>query len=171
MADNSASFVAPIPGQGLTSELGSRPWQQPPKYNTVDEALAYYIPRLSTEEQRDNFYPVLESGIPVAMVVNTLLTGGVMRGLHSVDVSVLLTPVLVEFISLMADYDNVDYTTGLEKNVDSDKINPAMVQAALRKYRDMKPEELEAEPEMEDSEDDDMDDMDDMPAAGLMARR
>jgi hypothetical protein len=94
-----------------------------------------------------------------------------MRGLHSVDVSVLLTPVLVEFISLMADYDNVDYTTGLEKNVDSDKINPAMVQAALRKYRDMKPEELEAEPEMEDSEDDDMDDMDDMPAAGLMARR
>ena len=26
----------PIPGQGMTAEVGSRPWQNPPQYTTVE---------------------------------------------------------------------------------------------------------------------------------------
>lgn len=169
MADNTASFVAPIPGQSLTAELGSRPWQNPPKYTTMDEALEYYLPRLALDENRNNFYNVLEAGIPVVMVANTMLTGGVMRGLHTIDVSVLLLPILTEFISLMADYDGIEYEMGTEKKVDSDKIDPAMVQAVLRKYRDKKEEDIE-DNDIED-EAPEMEEADEMPAMGLMARR
>ena len=34
---------APIAGQSLTAELGNRPWQQPPQYTTVEEALQFYM--------------------------------------------------------------------------------------------------------------------------------
>ena len=33
------SFDYPIPGQGMTAEVGSRPWQNPPQYTTVEQAL------------------------------------------------------------------------------------------------------------------------------------
>ena len=42
-------FDVPIPGQGLTAELGSRPWQNPPQLSTVDEAIDYYVERLTEE--------------------------------------------------------------------------------------------------------------------------
>ena len=32
-------FDAPIPGMGMTHEVGGRPWQTPPQHNTVEEAL------------------------------------------------------------------------------------------------------------------------------------
>ena len=48
MVDTPSPMIdAPIPGQSLTAELGNRPWQKPPQYNTVEEALEYYIPRLT----------------------------------------------------------------------------------------------------------------------------
>ena len=31
------SLDAPVPGEGLTHELGDRPWQKPAQYTTVDE--------------------------------------------------------------------------------------------------------------------------------------
>ena len=52
-----------IPGQSLTAELGSRPWTNPPQYNTVEEALDYYIPRLQSDEVTEQLLDVLEMGI------------------------------------------------------------------------------------------------------------
>ena len=43
------NFDAPIPGQSLTHELGARPWQNPPQYSTIEEALEFYVPRLSNK--------------------------------------------------------------------------------------------------------------------------
>ena len=36
------TFDAPLPGMSLTAEVGSRPWQNAPKYGTVDEAIEHY---------------------------------------------------------------------------------------------------------------------------------
>ena len=47
------SIDGPIAGMGMTSELGSRPWQSPPEYATVEEALDYYIPKFSNSEIYD----------------------------------------------------------------------------------------------------------------------
>ena len=58
-----------IPGQSLTAELGSRPWTNPPQYNTVEEALDYYIPRLQSDEVTEQLLDVLEMGIPVTTKV------------------------------------------------------------------------------------------------------
>ena len=36
------NFDRHIPGQSLTSKLGQYPWQRPPQYNTVDDAMQFY---------------------------------------------------------------------------------------------------------------------------------
>ena len=155
-------FDAAIPGQSLTAELGSRPWQQPPQYTTVEEALDYYIPRLESEEVSAQLLDVLEMGIPVTTVANTLQLGSVMEGKHSVDVGILILPVLVELIMLIADTANVKYTSGLEKDKE---IRGSLVDLAVSRFKDRKdsPEEKTNDKEPVEIEDEKM--------SGLMSRR
>lgn len=126
---------APIPGQSLTHELGARPWQQPAQYTTVEEALDYYIPRLESEEVTNQLLDVLEMGIPVTTVANTMQLGSVMEGKHSVDVGMLILPVLVELIMLIADSAKVEYTSGLEKDK---KMRGSLVDLAVSKFNEEK---------------------------------
>jgi hypothetical protein len=107
-------FDAPIPGQSLTGELGSKPWEQPPKYNTVEEALDFYLPRLSNGDLLTPLLDELEEGIPVVSLVNIIQSGGTMQGLHTIDIGLLISPVLVEFIAAQADARDIKYTLGTE---------------------------------------------------------
>ena len=124
---------APIPGQSLTHELGARPWQQPAQYTTVEDALDYYIPRLESDEVSQQLLDVLEMGIPVTTVANTMQLGSVMEGKHSVDVGMLILPVLVELIMLIADSAGVEYTTGLEKDKE---IRGSLVDVAVAQFKE-----------------------------------
>mgnify|MGYP003141425136 CR=1 FL=1 len=54
-------FNAPIPGMGLTHEVGARPWQSPPQHTTVEEALDFYVPRLTSKEFVDKLISVIAS--------------------------------------------------------------------------------------------------------------
>lgn len=136
-------FDAPIPGQSLTAELGSRPWQQPAQYTTVEEALDYYIPRLESEEVSSQLLDVLEMGIPVTTVANTMQIGSVMEGKHSVDVGMLILPVLVELIMMIGDTAGVKYTSGLEK----DKVTrSSLVDLAITKFKEKDVDEDVSDP-------------------------
>jgi len=136
------SFDMPIAGQSLTAELGGRPWQQPPQYTTVEEALDYYIPSLESEEVSTQLLDVLEMGIPVTSVANAMQTASVMDGKHSVDVGVLVLPVLIELIMLIAETAGVEYISGLEP--DKTIMNKSLINKAIRKYE--KEKEKEDEP-------------------------
>ena len=136
------SFDMPIAGQSLTAELGGRPWQQPPQYTTVEEALDYYIPSLESEEVSTQLLDVLEMGIPVTSVANAMQTASVMEGKHSVDVGVLVLPVLIEIIMLIAETAGVEYISGLEP--DKTIMNKSLINKAIRKYE--KEKEKEDEP-------------------------
>lgn len=136
------SFDMPIAGQSLTAELGGRPWQQPPQYSTVEEALDYYIPSLESEEVSIQLLDVLEMGIPVTSVANAMQTASVMDGKHSVDVGILVLPVLIELIMLIAETAGVEYISGLEP--DKTIMNKSLINKAIRKYE--KEKEKEDEP-------------------------
>lgn len=140
---DSVSFDAPIPGQSLTAELGSRPWQQPAQYTTVEEALDYYLPRLQSDEVSAQLLDVMEMGIPVTTIANTMQIGSVMEGKHSVDVGMLILPVLVELIMLIGDTAGIKYTTGLEK----DKVTrSSLVDLAVEKFKEKDEEEEVSDP-------------------------
>jgi hypothetical protein len=159
-----SNFDAPIPGQSLTHEVGARPWQQPAQFPTVEESLEYYIPRLSSQKFMKRLFDILERGIPITALSETITLGGVMQGLHTIDVAVLINPILVEFIEGIAKQAGVEYTLG---DTDDDEDFDGFAFAGAM-------EELKSTPMMEDDEPEEMampEPPADLPKTGLMARR
>ena len=111
-------------------------------------------------------------GVSVTDLAHIMQMHGVMEGKHTIDVSMLILPVLMEVIALIGDTANIEYSMGTEE--DPERSNHALVESAKLKMqkelkqktldgfsKDIKPEE---EPELEAEE----------PATeptGLMARR
>ena len=100
---------APIPGMSLTREPGNAPWEQPPLYNTTEEALGFYLQKLDEEERLDDILFALEAGYPVSSMVDFLTSYSVMQGYHSFDVKMLISPVLHEYIVSLADAAGIEY--------------------------------------------------------------
>ena len=156
MPDASSEFLdAPIPGQSLTTEPKSRPWEQPPKYTTAEEALDFYVPRLSDPEMVAPMVDVMERGTTVVAVAEMIQSSGVMQGLHSVDVGLIIAPVIVELLITQADLAEIEYKVGTEKSdiPDSSMINRA-VDNAGEEYFDtgvdpMEEEIMEEAPEVQ----------------------
>jgi len=136
--NNQPSFDAPIPGQSLTAELGARPWQSKPQYPTVDEAIDYYMERMSSEEFMIQLADVLESGVPVTILANTIQMAGVMEGKHTIDVGMLVLPMLMEMIMMVGDSAGVKYDNGLE-----DKNKPKTRDSLIAKVINTYSEEIE----------------------------
>ena len=165
---NEPLIDAPIPGMSMTHELGARPWQQPPKYATVEDASRHYITRMQDTQFRETLVNVLEMGVPLTTLANTIQLSSVMQGLHSIDVGMLVIPVIMETMKLIADSADIEYNTGLGED-DSVKIGSKTsdIDATIGKLsnlfdgdEDEMAMDIE-EPVVEDEE----------PQMGLMARR
>ena len=161
------NFDAPIPGQSLTAELGGRPWQQPSKYTTVDETIDYYMERMSSEEFMVQVADILESGVPVTILANTIQMAGVMDGIHTIDVGMLVLPMLMEMMMMIGDSAGIEYDKGLEDPSKS-KIRDSLFAKLINKYeKKIKTADLNSlnEEVMEDTEEEVE------KPSGLMARR
>ena len=145
--EETPTFDAPIPGESMTHELGARPWQSPAQYTTVEEALDYYIPRFANDEVVAQLVDVLKMGVPVTTLANTIQLGSVMEGKHSIDVGMLVLPVLMELIMYVGDAQNVDYVSGLEKD---SRIRSSMIDSALVRLE--REEDIDDEDTVEDVE-------------------
>lgn len=106
---------APIPGMSLTTEPGNRPWENPPQIVTIDDAIEYYASRILDPEKADSILLPLVEGVSVEQTADYLTTSAVMNGLHTLDVSVLITPVIKEMIRYVADLYDVEYKESLGK--------------------------------------------------------
>lgn len=111
---------APTPGQSLTDLPNNWPWENPPEMVDFEEATKYYIDKLADDEVMDDLSVILGNDMPLAPLVKTLLTSGVMNGLHSIDVSMVIAPVIHSFIkAAMSNYDIVvrDDITNPEQDI------------------------------------------------------
>lgn len=143
---NEPTFDAPIPGQSLTGELGSKPWEQPPKLNTVDEVIGNYIPMFEDEDFVSELLNQIESGIPIIPIVNILIKSSVMDGEHTIDAGLIAAPVLVELLVNVAEASGVEYDIG---NKTKGTVKPSMsaIALALREF-DTSDEDTQDEPEL-----------------------
>ena len=106
---------APIPGEGMTHELGDRPWQKPAQYTTVDEVIPFYVERIRNPDFMPQLLKVIEIGFPLTTIANSMQNAAVMEGTHSVDVGILALPAIVELLALVAKENDVPFKTGLER--------------------------------------------------------
>jgi hypothetical protein len=158
---------APIPGMAMTHEVGARPWQQPAQYPTVEEAIQYYLPRMQDDAFTDSLLNVIEMGMPLTTLANTIQLAGVMEGRHSVDVGILVMPVLIEMMKLIAKNEGIDYVTGMERDAKTE-TKDSDIAAALST---LKGDLGGTEEGMQKTEEMDIVEEKDEPAMGLMARR
>ena len=120
----------PVPGMGLTHEVGARPWQTPAKYKSVDEVAQFYISQMQSDTFADQVTNLLETKMPITMIANSMNTVNIMEGVHSIDIGMMTMPIIMETIMLIADQQGVDYVTGLEQNYDTQVMETDIYSAA-----------------------------------------
>jgi len=156
-------FEEPIAGESLTAEMGAFPWQRPPELSTVDETVLYYSDKLSEPRISNGFVAVLDSGVSVKTLVNTMVNNSILNGIHTIDVGMLVTPVLLEILMYLGDSAGVVYATGLEEDKDNPVVKKAMMNKVLNKFRNKDVNAETTEEEMPIIEEP-------IPPKGLMAR-
>lgn len=104
----------PIPGISLTGELGNAPWEQPPKYASINEVVDYYSDKLVEEEVIGNVIDVIKRNVPLLTISEGIIRAGIMEGMHTIDAGMLVKPILVELLIALAEIYGVKYVIQAE---------------------------------------------------------
>ena len=115
----------PIPGQSLTKTPRNALYERPPEITEPNDAILWHMEKLSDPKRLDNLLFTLEYGLPVKHATQAALTLAVAKGIHNIDVSLVIAPVIHKFIASTAeeagvkyldDFKNADMTEESEKN-------------------------------------------------------
>ena len=131
-------MMAPIPGQSLTDEPQNFAWERPPEYVDPDEALIFHMDRLSEKEVAESVLFLMEYGYPVDVLTRSLLTASVGEGMHSVDVSLIISPAIEEELSYMARTAGIDYKDTFSEDQTKEEAEEERLRALLLKKLDDK---------------------------------
>lgn len=130
-------FEAPVPGQSLTESPGKYPYERPPEIVDPEEAIQMYLTRLNEPDRLDGIVDMIELGVDLKTLTEGILRNGVASGMHSIDVSLIVAPVLHEFIKTTADQAGVTYDEGFVNEKEESKqrkaINAAKAKRKLKK--------------------------------------
>ena len=116
-----AMFDAPIPGQSLTSTPKGAPYERPPEITDPVEALAWHLDRLDNPKAVKEAMFFLEMGMDLSTLVEGIARGAVAEGIHSIDVSLIITPVIHEYLKGYADALDIEYDEGFENEEDEEE--------------------------------------------------
>ena len=113
----------------------------------------------------------MESGVPITTIANSLQLASVMEGKHSIDVGILVLPVLMETMAYMGDVAGIDYKMGTE--LKSQGISEPTKNKIIQKLKGKMETEEDEEPMVEVAVMEEMEE-DTTPTeekGGLMSRR
>ena len=164
-------FQAPIPGESLTRPPKQFPWERPPEMTDPEQVMQHYIDFLTDPDRMSTVMDALEIGMTVKDLTDGIVRVGVSEGQHSIDVGLLVSPVIHHYIVSVAKALKVDYEEGFvdkkQKADDQKKVMYLKAKLAATKTKDIVSEiqtnetlEPEATPEVAP-----------MPTKGLIARR
>lgn len=140
-----------IPGQSLTAEPKNAPYENPPELTTPEDAIEWHLDRLTTEDKVEALVDAMELGFDVVTLTEGILRGAVFEGRHSVDVSLIIAPVIHEFIKTTADKVGIDYEEGFPDDTEDRvnikyAINSRKAQKMIAEYEAEDKEEPESTP-------------------------
>jgi len=170
-----------IPGMSLTDEQKNYAWERPPEITDPNEAVKYHLDRVSDEEVIDNVFYALDMGIPVKVLTDSMMTGAVGKGIHNIDVGLLVEPLVRKAVMKIADNAGVTYKETFDEKESSVEERAArlvqVVESTPEEDRDagydfLKEVSQDATDEQEVSEEPEMseDTMVEEKPKGLMAR-
>ena len=95
-------FKSSTPGQSLTQEPGSAPYEMPPQYTDVNEALEYLFDKLTEPRQVTRLVLMLKKGMPVEYLARTILFEGFSKNRWTPDLSVLMLRIVMAMLISIA---------------------------------------------------------------------
>ena len=111
-----STFQRAIPGQSLTDEPKNYPWERPPEVTDPNEAVLYHLDRVTDPDVIDNVFQAFDFGLPVKVLTDSMMTAAVGKGIHSVDLGLLVEPVIRKAVMKIADQAGVEYKEDFEDN-------------------------------------------------------
>lgn len=166
-----------IPGQSLTAEPKNAPYENPPEMVTPDDAVMWHLGRLTEEDRMEALFDVLEMGMDVVTITEGLLRGAVLEGRHNIDVSMIIAPIIHEFIVSSANLAGIEYEEGFPDDTEKRELVRYQINSrkAAKKLAelDMEPDDVDDEEDMPDLEETEVVEMATVEEApkGLMARK
>ena len=128
-----------IPGESLTHEFGTMPYDQLPEIEDPVEALDYHLDRMQEPKIRKAMADAIELGIPIKDLNLGMLRSAVYQSKHDMDAMFTIASVTHEALELLAEEEGIDdYLTGFEPTEeDMEKeytIESMKAQKLLRKH-------------------------------------
>jgi len=105
----SKALNGPIPGQSLTDEPSGFPWERPPETADPNVAIKMHLDKFADDEFLDSALYLMQLGVPISTLTSTALTVAQGNGIHSVDVSLLIAPVIHKQFKVLADSAGIEY--------------------------------------------------------------
>lgn len=166
------TFNGPIPGIGMTSEPKSRPWKNPPQMSRVEELVPFYMNKFQSTEMVDGILDAVENGIPIISVVESMITLAIMKGKHTIDTGILISPLLIETISLLCEKNGLEAKLKFEN---PDQIKESTIEKAIRNLQKKAKQDIEENPlgftDMPVEDDTEEAEVVEESTSGLMSRR
>lgn len=126
-------MMAPIPGQSLTDEPSNFAWERPPEITNPNEAVRFHLDRLSEKPVAESVLFLMEFGYPTDVLTRSLLTASVGEGMHSVDVSLIIAPVIEEELGYMARTAGIDYKETFAEDKTDDELQEERLRILISK--------------------------------------
>lgn len=142
------------PGISWTDPAKSRPWQQPPRYVKLTDVAQMYMETLMSEEAGNDLLDSLETGVPLSVIAEATMLAGVHSGLHTVDMGILVMPIIMETLKSVAVFNDIEtkmYASDYDKE---EAVSPRVIKQAIansiNKLKDVEepPMVMEAAPPM-----------------------
>lgn len=137
-------FDTAIPGQSLTKEPKSYPWESPPRMTTADEVMDYYFNRFDDDEVLFNLFALLEAKVPLTKLVDVMILHGFSEGLYTPDLAILVAEDLMMTIALIADQAGIDYDLGAPEKSKKALKKAANLKEAIKEREDIFMPKVEA---------------------------
>ena len=145
-------FNRAIPGQSLTTPPKSAPYERPPQISDPLEAIDYHLEQLDDPKTVQELMFFLEMGMDLSSLVEAVARKAVFDGIHSIDISLSIAPVIHEYIKGYADAMDIDYDEGFEDKEEEENLMYGRRLLLAKKMLAEQKEKQEGEGNMRDGE-------------------
>ena len=123
--DHLGKMEGPIPGQSLTNSPDEpAPWERPPTYTTMNEAMHSLFDILTEEEMYIDVVSAIGQGMPIINLTEVILTDGFQKGAWNPDLMIQLIEPTMYMLMSMAEKAGVKYKIDEEDDPDMEEATP-----------------------------------------------
>lgn len=109
-------FSRPIPGQGLTDPPGAHPWQKPPMFVDLDQALNFVWQRMSQPANVGQVLALLAHGeLSAQDVADVILMQGFVNGQWTVTLGLLMAKPVWQMVVAIAHKSGIKFISKTKK--------------------------------------------------------